>query len=151
MKPVVYSKWTPNSNINPSHSCAFYVSSPKNVARWVTRDCNDFGTPFCELSMPDEDPIFPGRVPPSPTTEDLISPEVCMDVNDERLCMRLVRLQLNFASARYFCANKFNMTWSGKPLPSGENITNAVIKLMDETTVDKMLQEVSLRKHWLKT
>ena len=138
MKPVVYSNWRPWRN--SAHSCAYVVNG-----RWESANCNDLGKPLCELSLPEEDLIFPNKRPPSPTIDDLISQELCIVVNDEKLCMRFVKLQLNFASASDFCANRLNLKWSGSRLPSGKNVTNAVIKLMDEASADQMRQAVRFR------
>merc|ERR1719431_567953 len=135
MKPVLYTNWLPDQ-YNSSHSCACY-SSTMFSRHWSTRDCADLANPFCELSVPEEDKIFPGRnSPPSPTIEDFVSPRSCLDINPGRrqLCMYFVKLQYDFDSARNFCEYNLSLKWNGNPLPTGKSVTDAIIKLMGEAT-----------------
>ena len=143
---LIHSNWNADFSPSPSHSCAFLN---KTTLKWGTSDCNQLGTPICHLSRfnedrTEEDKIFYEKVF-LPTIDEFLSQETCVSVNNENICLRFVKLQMNFTAATDFCANRFGLTRSGAYpyFLTNETVVKQLIKVMDVTAAQELIDMVS--------
>ena len=153
---LIYANWNADSSPNPSHSCAFVN---KTTLNWQTDDCNQHGTPICQLSKTKEEMTKEEKLTIekwthfSPTIDDFISQETCVTVNNEHICLRFVKLQMNFTAATDFCANRFGLTRSSAypHFLTNETVLKQLIKVMDVTTAKELVEMVSSEYNVLST